>query len=437
MRRILIMGAAGRDFHNFNVFYRGNKEKEVVCFTATQIPNIDNRIYPPVLAGARYPDGIPIFPEAELINLLRKFNIDEVVFSYSDVTNQYVMSKSAIVNSTGADFVLLGMNSTSLKSKKPVISICAVRTGSGKSQTARRVAGILRNTDKKVGIIRHPMPYGDLKNQIVQKFESLDDLVRLKCTIEEMEEYEPHIKNGMIVYAGVDYEKILRLAEEENEILLWEGGNNDLPFYKPNLHIVVADPLRVGNELTYYPSEANLRMADCVVINKIDSADNEQINTLIKNIRSVNKDAEIIKANSPIFTDNSDNIKGKRVLVVEDGPTLTHGSMSFGAGVVAARKFGAKEMVDPRPYLIGSLIEVFNKNPQIGNLLPAMGYSDEQKKELEEVINKSDAELVIIATPIDLRRVINIEKPSIRITYELEEVGSPDLEDLLKKKKFI
>jgi len=437
MRRVIIMGAAGRDFHNFNVYYRNNDEKEVVCFTATQIPNIDNRIYPPELAGDRYPDGIPIYSEKELVHLIKKFNIDEVVFSYSDVSYQYVMSKSAIVHSAGADFILLGMNTTSLKSKRPVISICAVRTGSGKSQTARRVADILRDANKKVGIIRHPMPYGDLKNQIVQKFETLDDLVKLKCTIEEMEEYEPHIRNGMTVYSGVDYEKILRLAEEENEIILWEGGNNDLSFYKPDLHIVVADPLRVGNELSYYPSEANLRMADCVVINKIDSANDEQVSTLIKNIRSVNENAEIVKAKSPVFADNSDIIKDKKVLVVEDGPTLTHGSMSFGAGVVAGRKFGAKEMIDPRPYLVGSLIDVFKKNPQIGNLIPAMGYSDEQKKELEEVINKSDAELVIIATPIDLNRVININKPTVRIRYELEEVGSPNIENILKKKKFI
>ncbi|MGQ9705432.1 MAG: cyclic 2,3-diphosphoglycerate synthase [bacterium] len=437
MRRVLIMGAAGRDFHNFNVLYRDNKEREVVCFTATQIPNIDNRIYPSELAGDRYPNGIPIYSEKELINLIKRFKVDEVVFSYSDVSNQYVMEKSAIVNSAGADFILLGMNTTSLKSKKPIISICAVRTGCGKSQTSRRIANILRRAGKSVGIVRHPMPYGDLKNQIIQKFQKLDDLVKSKCSIEEMEDYEPHIRNGITVYSGVDYEKILRLAEEEKEILIWEGGNNDLPFYKPDLHIVVVDPLRVGDELTYYPSEANLIMADCVVINKIDSANEEQVNKLIKNIRSVNETADIVKANSPIFADNSDDIKGKRVLVVEDGPTLTHGSMSYGAGVVAGRRFGAKEMIDPRPYLVGSLIEVFNKNPQIGNLIPAMGYSDEQKSELEDVINNCDAELVIIATPIDLTSVINIQKPTVRIKYELEEIDSPNLTDILKKKKYI
>lgn len=437
MRRVIIMGAAGRDFHNFNTYYRNNPEREVVAFTATQIPDIEGRIYPPELAGERYPDGIPILSEDDLTNLIDKMNVNEVVFSYSDVSYEYVMHKASAVIASGADFILLGMRETSIKSRKPVISVCAVRTGCGKSQTTRRVAKILKDAGKDVGIIRHPMPYGDLKRQIAQRFKTINDIIEANCTIEEMEEYEPHINNGMIVYAGVDYEKILRIAEEENDILIWDGGNNDLPFYIPDLHIVVADPLRVGDELSYHPGEANLRMADCVVINKIDSATENQVSQLIHNVKSVNENAIIVKARSPISTDNPDIIKGKRVIVVEDGPTLTHGEMSFGAGTVAAERFGAGEIVDPKPYLTGSLIDTFRKFAHIGNLIPAMGYSDTQKKELEDTINKAEADLVIIGTPIDLGRVLNLNKPTVRVKYELEEVGSPTLKDIIKDRGLI
>lgn len=432
-KRVIIMGAAGRDFHNFNVYFRDNEEFEVVAFTATQIPDIDDRKYPAELAGKLYPDGINIYPEAELPELIKKYDVDQVVFAYSDVPYDYIMSRSAIVNAAGADFMLMGAKSTQLKSSKPVIAVCAVRTGCGKSQTTRRVAKILQEAGKKVVAIRHPMPYGNLVEQKVQRYAELSDLDKYKCTIEEREEYEPHIVSGTIIYAGVDYEAILREAEKEADIILWDGGNNDLPFYKADLHITVADPHRPGDELFYYPGEANLRAADVVIINKIDTADPDSILAVRDSIQTVNPDAVVIDGASPIFVENYEQIKGKRVLVVEDGPTLTHGEMTYGAGVVAAEKFGAKELVDPRPYTVGTITETFKKYPDIGTLLPAMGYGEKQIKDLEETINKADADLVIIGTPIDLRKLVKMNKPAVRVTYELQEIGKPDLVDVLKK----
>ncbi|MBC8248673.1 MAG: GTPase [Anaerolineales bacterium] len=429
--RVIIMGAAGRDFHNFNVYFRGNKAYEVVAFTATQIPNIEGRIYPPELAGADYPDGIPIYPESKLTELIKELDIDQVVFGYSDVSYDYVMHRASMVLAAGADFRLMGWKETMLKAQKPVVSICAVRTGSGKSQTTRRVSDILREMGKKVVVVRHPMPYGDLRKQICQRFASYEDLDRHKCTIEEREEYEPHIDRGVVVYAGVDYEKILREAEQEAEVILWDGGNNDLPFYKPDLHIVVVDPHRAGHELAYHPGEANLRLADVVVINKIDTANLEGVATVRENVRATNPDAVIIEAASPIFVEDPGAIRGKRVLVVEDGPTLTHGEMAYGAGIVAARRFGAAEIVDPRPYAIGSIIETFEKYPQTGPLLPAMGYGERQIEELEETINATPCDLVIVATPIDLRQVVEIRRPTQRVRYELQEIGQPTLEEVL------
>ncbi|GAB4173480.1 MAG: cyclic 2,3-diphosphoglycerate synthase [Calditrichia bacterium] len=431
--RVIIMGAAGRDFHNFNMFYRDNEQYEVVAFTATQIPDIEGRKYPAELAGKLYPNGIDIYPESEIVELIKKFDVDEVVFSYSDVPYDYVMSRSAMVNAAGADFKVMGAKRTMLKSSKPIIAVCAVRTGCGKSQTTRRVMQVLREAGKKVVAVRHPMPYGDLAAQKVQRFATLEDLDIHKCTIEEREEYEPHIVNGHVVYAGVDYEAILREAEKEADVILWDGGNNDLPFFKPDLHITIVDPHRPGDELFYYPGEANLRAADVVIINKIDSADLDDINAVRESIYEVNPDATVIEGASPIFVEDYQQIKGKRVLVVEDGPTLTHGEMTYGAGVVAAEKFGAAELVDPRPFTVGTITETFNKYPEIGTLLPAMGYSDQQIKDLEETINKSDAEVVIIGTPIDLRKIININKPAVRVTYELNEIGKPDLNDVLAK----
>ncbi|WP_456443538.1 cyclic 2,3-diphosphoglycerate synthase [Caldithrix abyssi] len=432
-KRVIIMGAAGRDFHNFNVYFRDNEAYEVVGFTATQIPDIEGRKYPPELAGKLYPEGIMIYPEEELQDLIKKFDVDQVVFAYSDVPYDYVMSRSALVNSAGADFVLMGAKATQLKSSKPVISVCAVRTGCGKSQTTRKVAKMLRDAGKKVVAIRHPMPYGNLNEQKVQRFAELSDLDKYKCTIEEREEYEPHIVSGTVIYAGVDYEAILREAEKEADVILWDGGNNDLPFYKTDLHITVVDPHRPGDELFYYPGEANLRAADVVVINKIDTADPEGIQAVRESIQMVNPDAVVIDAASPIFVEEYEQIKGKRVLVVEDGPTLTHGEMTYGAGVVAAEKFGAKELVDPRPYTVGTITETFEKYQEIGTLLPAMGYGDKQIKDLEETINKTDCDLVIIGTPIDLRKLVKLNKPAVRVTYELQEVGKPDLNDVLKK----
>ncbi len=432
-KRIIIMGAAGRDFHNFNVYFRDNEEFEVVAFTATQIPDIDGRKYPAELAGKLYPNGIDIYPEEKLPELIKKFDVDKVVFAYSDVPYDYIMSRSAIVNAAGADFVLMGAKATQIKSTKPVIAVCAVRTGCGKSQTTRKVARLLQEAGKKVVAIRHPMPYGNLVEQKVQRFAELSDLDKYKCTIEEREEYEPHIVSGTIIYAGVDYEAILREAEKEADIILWDGGNNDLPFYKTDLHITVADPHRPGDELFYYPGEANLRAADVVIINKIDTADPESVLAVRESIQTVNPDAVVIDGASPIFVEDYHLIQGKRVLVVEDGPTLTHGEMTYGAGVVAAEKFGAKELVDPRPYTVGTITETFKKYPDIGTLLPAMGYGEKQIKNLEETINKTDCDVVIIGTPIDLRKLININKPAVRVTYELQEIGKPDLTDVLKK----
>ena len=429
--KTLIMGAAGRDFHNFNTFYRNNDQYDVAAFTATQIPNIEGRVYPAELAGDLYPNGIPIYDESELLNLISEHNIEEVVFSYSDLSHVDVMHKGAIVNAAGADFKMMGMARTAVKSTKPVIGICAIRTGCGKSQTTRRVAEILKGAGKKVAVIRHPMPYGDLAVQAVQRFAALDDLVKHKCTIEEMEEYEPHIDRGTIVYAGIDYEAIVRKAEKEADIILWDGGNNDLPFYQTDLLIVVADPHRVGHEETYYPGETNLRMADVVVINKIDSATAENVEKLKQIINRVNPSASIVDAESPITVEDSTIISGKKVLVVEDGPTLTHGEMKFGAGVVAAEKFGASELIDPREYTVGKLSETFDHYPQIGTLLPAMGYGDEQIKDLETTINNTECQGVIIGTPIDLRRIINIKHPCTRVTYDLQEIGHPTLDEIL------
>ncbi|MGD9489005.1 MAG: cyclic 2,3-diphosphoglycerate synthase [Calditrichaceae bacterium] len=431
--KIIIMGAAGRDFHNFNTFFRDNEMYEVVAFTATQIPNIDDRKYPAKLAGSLYPDGIKIYPESDLVNLIREFDVDEVVFSYSDVPYDYLMSRSAIVNAAGADFKLMGPKHTQIKSTKPVVAVCAVRTGCGKSQTTRKVAEILQAAGKKVVAIRHPMPYGNLIEQKVQRFAQLSDLDKHKCTIEEREEYEPHIVAGTIIYAGVDYEAILREAEKEADIILWDGGNNDLSFYKHDILITVVDPHRPGDELYYYPGEANLRAADVVVINKIDSADSENILEVRQNIQEANPNAVVIDGASPIFVTDYKQIKGKRVLVVEDGPTLTHGEMTYGAGIVAAEKFGAAELVDPRPYTVGTITETFEKYPEIGELLPAMGYGDQQIKDLEETINNTDCDLVIIGTPIDLRKLVKINKPALRVTYELQEIGKPDLSDVLQK----
>ena len=430
--RTVIMGAAGRDFHNFNLVYRGNPRYDVVAFTATQIPNIDDRKYPASLAGTLYPKGIPILAEDDLQDIIREHKVQEVVFAYSDVPYNYVLDRASICNAAGADFKLLGVESTMLRSKKPVIAVCAVRTGSGKSQTTRRIAAILREAGLKVAAIRHPMPYGNLEKQRVQRYGAIADLKKHKCTIEEIEEYEPHIVSGTIIYAGVDYGDILAQAQAEADVILWDGGNNDTPFYRPDLHVVVADPLRVGNELTYYPGETNLRMADVVIINKVDTADIGNINKLRDNIRRVNAKAVIIEAASPIVVDHPERITGKRVLVVEDGPTLTHGEMKFGAGVVAAGKFGAAELVDPRPYTVGTITQTFKKYTGIGVLLPAMGYGDKQVKDLETTINKTPCDTVVIGTPIDLNRLITIRKPTVRVSYELQEIGRPDLLEVLQ-----
>lgn len=430
--KVIIMGAAGRDFHNFNTFFRDNEMYEVIAFTATQIPDIDDRKYPAELAGKLYPDGIKIYPETKLLDLIKKYNVDEVIFSYSDLPYDYVMSRSAMVNAAGADFKIMGPKHTQIESSKPVVAVCAVRTGCGKSQTTRRVSRLLKKAGKKVVAIRHPMPYGNLAEQKVQRFAKLADLDKHKCTIEEREEYEPHIVSGTIIYAGVDYEAIIREAEKEADVILWDGGNNDMSFYKADILITVVDPHRPGDELFYYPGEVNLRAADVILINKMDSADAEDIQVVRENIQEVNPNAVVIDAASPIFVEDYEKIKGKRVLVVEDGPTLTHGEMTYGAGVVAAEKFGAAELVDPRPYTVGTITDTFKKYSGIGTLLPAMGYGEKQIKDLEETINKTVCDLIIIGTPIDLRKLVNINKPAVRVTYELQEIGKPDLEDVLK-----
>ncbi|HUL44535.1 MAG TPA: cyclic 2,3-diphosphoglycerate synthase [Bacteroidota bacterium] len=429
--RTIIMGAAGRDFHNFNTVFRENDAYEVVAFTATQIPNIEGRKYPTEIAGPLYPKGIPIFPESELNSLIEKYEIDEVVFSYSDVSFNYIMTKAAQVIAAGANFKVLSARSTMLRTHIPVIAVVAVRTGAGKSQTSRRVCEILHSMGKRVVAVRHPMPYGDLVKQKVQRYSTLDDLVKFQCTVEEMEEYEPHIVSGTIIYAGVDYEAILRQAEKEADVIVWDGGNNDMSFYKPNLTITVADPHRPGHELTYYPGSTNILLANVIVINKVESATRENIDIVRNNVHSVNPNAVIIEAASPISVEDEKIIRGKRVLVIEDGPTLTHGEMSYGAGVIAARKFGASQIVDPRPWVVNSIAETFRKYPKIGTLLPAMGYSDKQVKDLEETINHVDCDAVIIGTPIDLRRVIKIKKPSVRVSYDLAEITKPDLGEII------
>jgi len=436
-RRVIILGAAGRDFHNFNVYFRDNPAYQVVCFTATQIPGIEGRKYPASLAGKLYPDGIPIFPEEDLPELIRKYRADVVVFSYSDVDYTYVGHRIAIANANGADFMLLGAEGTMLKSKVPVIAICAVRTGSGKSQTTRRVAQILRSHGKKVVVVRHPMPYGDLASQAVERFATYADLDRYECTIEEREEYEPHINKGTVVYAGVDYEAILRQAEQEADIILWDGGNNDTPFYKPDLHVVVADPHRPGHELLYYPGETNVRMADVVVVNKVDTAKPEDIQRVKENVRQLNPHAIIVEAASPITPDDGLRIRGKRVLAIEDGPTLTHGGMEYGAAYIAAQRFGAAEIVSAVNHAVGSIKETYRKYPNSHMVLPAMGYGPKQIKELEETIDATPCDLVVSGTPIDLSRVLKTKKPVIHVRYELDEIGHPNLEDVLKDWKLI
>jgi predicted GTPase len=427
------MGAAGRDFHNFNTVFRDDGTSRVVAFTATQIPNIDGRRYPKELAGPLYPEGIPIHPESELPELIRELKADQVVFAYSDVSHEYVMHKASLVLACGPDFRLIGPQTSTLKAKVPVVSVCAVRTGAGKSQTTRRVARILRAKGRKVVSIRHPMPYGDLVKQKVQRFAALEDLDRHDCTIEEREEYEPHIAAGGVIYAGVDYGAILAEAEREADVILWDGGNNDLPFYEADLEIVVADPHRPGHERSYHPGEANLRRAHVIVINKIDTAGPEGIEAVRQSIRELNPRAIVVDAASPLSVDGAEQIRGKRVLAVEDGPTLTHGGMKYGAGVLAAIRHGAAEIVDPRPYTVGTLTGTFQKYPGIGTLLPAMGYGEEQVKDLEATIARTPCDLVLIATPIDLRRVLKIDKPALRVGYELQEIGKPDLDDVLAR----
>ncbi|MGC8895554.1 MAG: cyclic 2,3-diphosphoglycerate synthase [Candidatus Bathyarchaeia archaeon] len=431
--KVIIMGAAGRDFHNFNVYFRSNDAYEVIAFTATQIPGIEGRIYPAELAGPNYPKGIPIYPEEILPKLIRQHDVDQVVFAYSDVSHEYVMHKASIALANGADFRLMGPKTTMLNAKVPIVSVGAVRTGSGKSQTSRKVAKILKNKGLRVVAIRHPMPYGDLTKQICQRFASYEDLDKYECTIEEREEYEPHIDNGIIVYAGVDYEKILREAEKEADIIVWDGGNNDLPFYKPDLHIVVADPHRAGHELTYHPGEANLRMANVVIINKVDTAEPENVKKVKENVRSVNPNAIILEAASPVTADNPELIKGKRVLVIEDGPTLTHGNMPYGAATIMAKKSGAGEIVDPRPYAVGSIREAYKKYAHLGPILPALGYGEKQIAELKETIDRTPCDVVVIGTPIDLRRVMTLNKPTVRVKYELQVLGPVTLEQILEE----
>lgn len=427
------MGAAGRDFHNFNVFFRGNPSYRVVAFTATQIPNIEGRVYPPELAGEGYPDGIPIHPEAELEPLIKQHAVDQVIFAYSDVTHEYVMHVASRVIIGGADFRLMGVGTTMLQSTKPVVAVCAARTGSGKSQTSRRVASLLRELGHRVAVVRHPMPYGDLSANAVQRFAGRDDLDRFACTIEEREEYEPHLALGAIVFAGIDYEAILRQAEAEVDLVLWDGGNNDLPFYRPDLHLVVVDPHRAGHELRYHPGEANVLAANVVIINKVDTAAPDDVETVRKNVKMLNPGAIVIDAASPISVDDPSAIEGKRVLVVEDGPTLTHGDMAFGAGWIAANRYGASQIVDPRPFAVGSIRATFEKYPNTGQVLPAMGYGDAQMQELEQTINDSDAEMVLIGTPIDLGALMKINKPTQRVRYELEETGQPQLVTILER----
>ncbi len=430
-KNVIIIGAAGRDFHNFNICYRDNQDFDVVAFTASQIPDIDGRQYPPELAGPLYPDGIPIRAQSDLPALIRDLDVDVCAFSYSDISYQEVMNVASVVNVAGADFLLIGPGHSMIESNKPVIAVGAVRTGCGKSQTSRRIIELLMDMGLKVAAIRHPMPYGDLTAQKVQRFATIDDLHDHHCTIEEMEEYEPHVVRGNVIYAGVDYEAILREAEKEADVIVWDGGNNDFPFYKPDLMITVVDPHRVGHELSYYPGETTLRMADIVVINKIDTSGPEQLHQLRKNILKVNPGARVVDAASPLTVDHPERIRGKRVLVVEDGPTLTHGQMTLGAGTVAAQKFGASEFIDPRPFVVGKIKETFQTYPETGALLPAMGYGEQQIKDLEATIRATDCDTVVIGTPIDLTRVISIDQPVVKVGYELQEIGKPDLCELL------
>jgi predicted GTPase len=433
LKKVIIMGAAGRDFHNFNTYFRDNPGCRVVAFTATQIPDIEGRCYPAELAGKRYPRGIPIRAESELDELIAKHKVDDVHFAYSDVSHEYVMDKASQVLAAGANFVLLGPDDTMIRSRRPVVSVCAVRTGSGKSQTSRKVATILKDKGRRVAVIRHPMPYGDLVKQRVQRFATYADLDKHECTIEEREEYEPHIDRGIIVYAGVDYGAILRQAEKEADVILWDGGNNDFPFYRSNLEIVVADPHRAGHELRYHPGETNFRRAQVIVVNKMDTAKPEGIALVMANIKRVNPKAVVVKANSPTIVKDGGRITGKRVLVIEDGPTLTHGGMTYGAGIVAAKKYGAAAIVDPRPYAVGTIKKTFEKYTHLDDVLPAMGYGDKQTRELAKTIDAVDCDLVVSATPIDITRVIKVRKPILRVGYELEEIGTPNLKDLLKK----
>jgi predicted GTPase len=429
--RIVIMGAAGRDFHNFNVFFRGNRGYEVVAFTATQIPDIEGRVYPPELSGELYPEGIPIIREESLGQLLAENQVDQAVFSYSDVPHVYVMSRASWVMSLGLDFVLLGPNRTMLRSSKPVVAVCAVRTGAGKSPTTRRVTELIRAAGLQPAVVRHPMPYGDLTKQVAQRFATYEDLDRYECTIEEREEYEPHLDRGTLVFAGVDYERILRMAEEEADVVVWDGGNNDMSFFRPDVQITVVDPHRPGHEVLYYPGETNLRLADCILINKIDTASPEGVQKVRDSIARVNPRAVVVDAAAPIFIDEPERIRGKRVLVIEDGPTLTHGEMKYGAGVIVARRYGAAEIIDPRPYAVGTIKATFERYPGIGTLLPAMGYGGRQIRDLEQTINAVPAELVLIATPIDLRRLVTIKQEAARVRYELQEIGRPTLTDVL------
>jgi predicted GTPase len=433
-QRAIILGAAGRDFHNFNVYFRDNPEYHVVAFTATQIPNIADRRYPPELAGSRYPAGIPILPEEDLEQVIAQQRADVVVFAYSDVSHEHVMHLASRALASGADYLLLGPRHTALRARVPVVAVCAARTGAGKSQTSRRIAAILAGWGKRVVLVRHPMPYGDLARQAVQRFASYDDLARHDVTIEEREEYEPHLAAGRVVYAGVDYERILRQAEAEADVIVWDGGNNDLPFYQPDLHVVVVDPHRADHASAYHPGEANVRLADVVVVNKLDTASEREGQRALAAVQALNPGARVIRAASPITVDAPEAIRGRRALVVEDGPTVTHGGMSFGAGWVAARRFEAAEIVDPRPYAVGSIRETFARYPTTGVVLPAMGYGPDQVRELAETINRSPAEVVIVGTPIDLRRLVALEKPVVRVRYELEEIGTPRLEDVLRER---
>ncbi|HJW76774.1 MAG TPA: cyclic 2,3-diphosphoglycerate synthase [Thermoleophilia bacterium] len=435
--RVIIMGAAGRDFHNFNTYFRDDEDYEVVAFTATQVPHIDERRYPALLAGRLYPGGIPICPEDDLSALIREYDVDQVVFAYSDVPYDYVMHRCALVNSLGAAFVLLGWKYTALKARKPVISICGVRTGVGKNEVTRRVAEILHAAGRRVAVAEHPMPYGNLVKDKVQRYATPDDLAKHECTIEELEQYEPHVMAGIAVYAGVDHDAVLARAEREADIILWEGGNNDFPFYKPDLAITVADPLRAGDEMSYYPGEVNLRMADVVVVNKVDAALREAVDSVLASVTAVNPGAEIVMAASPVTVEEPQTIVGKRVLVIEEGAALTHGEMEYGAGAVAARQLGAAEFVDPRPFATGEIKATFEKYPGIGRLLPAMGYSEQQLRDLEATINTSGADVVVIGTPMDLRRVIDIKLPAVQVKYDLREIGHPTLREILVERGFI